>query len=121
MIEDDDILRAASVPVRVGVLDEAARLTAGARNVDYGDPVDNHAHIARIFNAITGRDLTAREVAIVHQATKIARRMNTPTHRDSYVDAAAYGAIEYECALAEEKTPPEGGGVKGAEVSYSET
>jgi hypothetical protein len=101
MIEDDDILREAAKPHRVAALEEAINLTTGQRNVDYGDPVENHAHIARIFNAITGKDLSARDIAIVHQATKLARRQNTPAHRDSYVDGAAYTGIEYECALAE--------------------
>jgi hypothetical protein len=102
MIEDDDILRNAALPFRVACLEEAARLTAGDRNRTYGPPVENMQHIADIFNAITGRDLTARDVALVHQATKLARRQNSPLHRDSYVDGMAYAGIEYECALAED-------------------
>ena len=79
---------------------EAAELTTGDRNRDYGPPVENMQHIADIFNAWTGRDLTAREVAQLHQATKMARSQTTPDHRDSYVDLIAYRGIEYECALA---------------------
>lgn len=86
---------------RARALDRAKELTLGARNVDYGDPVANHWHIARIFNAITGHNLTARDIAIVHQATKMARRQNTPDHYDSYVDGMAYTGIELECALSE--------------------
>lgn len=78
---------------------EAIELTTGDRLAAYGDPVDAHQHIADIFNAITGRDITAREVALLHQCTKIRRRWQNPLHRDSYVDGAAYTAIEYECAL----------------------
>jgi len=100
MIEDGDILRAASLPLRVSCLEEAANLTAGDRNKTYGDPVQNMQHIADIFNAWTGRDLTAREVAQMHTATKMARSQSTATHRDSYVDSMAYRGIEMECAIA---------------------
>lgn len=102
MTHDDDILHRASLPPRVACLEDAADLTGGDRNRAYGDPVANHQHIANIFNAITGRDITAREVALLHQATKLARRFHNPTHRDSYVDGMAYIGIEYECALAAE-------------------
>lgn len=90
-----------ATPLRVQCLEEAVRLTTGDRNKDYGDPVENMQHIADIFNAITGRDLTAREVAILHQATKISRRQHSACHRDSYVDDMAYTGIELECAMAE--------------------
>jgi len=91
-------------PLRVSCLHEAATLTAGDRNETYGPPVRNMQHIADIFNAWTGRDLTAREVAQLHIATKLARSQTSPTHRDSYVDAMAYRGIEYECAMTERKT-----------------
>jgi hypothetical protein len=97
---NDEILATASVSGRVLCLEEAARLTSGDRNKSYGPPVQNMQHIADIFNAWTGRDLTAREVAQIHIATKLARSQVTPDHRDSYVDAMAYRGIEYECALA---------------------
>ena len=95
-------------PLRISCLHEAATLTAGDREVTYGPPVQNMQHIADIFNAWTGRDLSAREVAQLHIATKLARSQASPTHRDSYVDAMAYRGIEYECAVEEftqEPTP----------------
>lgn len=84
---------------RIELLSEAIELTGGDRNEAYGDPVLNHQHIADIFNAVTGRNLSAREIVLVHVATKLARRARNPTHRDSYVDGMAYTGIEYECAL----------------------
>ena len=99
--EDEAILAIAAPPARAELLQEAERLTCGDRNAAYGDPVENHQHIADIFNAITGRDLSAREIALLHQATKIARRWHNPGHRDSYVDGMAYTGIEYKCAVAE--------------------
>lgn len=101
MIEDDEILRRAATPQRALILEEAAGLICGDRNRDYGEPVANHQHIADIFNAWAGRDLSAREIAMVLGAVKLARRAKSPLHRDSYVDGAGYTGIEYECALAE--------------------
>lgn len=101
MTGDDDILREAALPLRISCLEEAARLTGGDRNKTYGEPVENMAHIARIFNAITGHSLTARDVAVLHVATKVARLRTSPAHRDSHVDAMAYAGIVYECAVAE--------------------
>jgi hypothetical protein len=98
--EDADILACASLPLRASLLQEAASLTLGERNRTYGDPVENMQHIADIFNAWTGRDITAREVAQLHTATKMARSQTTPDHRDSYVDSMAYRGVEFECAVA---------------------
>ena len=99
--EDAAILAAASEPLRVGILREGANLIVGQRNKDYGDPVENHQHIADIANAITGHSLSARDVALVLASVKMARLAKSPSHRDSYVDLCGYTGIAYECALAE--------------------
>ena len=65
------IIQESKPPVRCQLLSEASSLTATDRNKDYGDAVDNHEHIARIYNAITGQRLTARDITLVHQATKL--------------------------------------------------
>jgi hypothetical protein len=101
MTGDDDILRTAGLPLRVACLEEAARLTSGDRNRNYGPPVENMTATAAIFNAMTGRDLTAREAALFLVAVKLARLRVTPTHQDSHVDAMAYLGIVYECAVTE--------------------
>ena len=102
---DDDILRTAITPLRVLLLEDAAHITGTERNAVYGDPVELHRHIARIFNAMTGRDvtntgLTAQDIVDVHRATKLARQHASPLHRDSYVDEMAYTGIKYECVDA---------------------
>lgn len=99
--EDQEILANAAQSKREQLLSEAIRLTCGDRNRTYGDPVENMQHIADIFNAWTGLNLTARHVAQLHVCTKMARRMTTPDHRDSFVDDMAYVGIEYECATHE--------------------
>ena len=86
---------------RAELLQEAIALTTGDRLDAYGEPVPNMQHIADIFNAITGRDLTAWEAATFLRAVKLARSATNKTHRDSTVDAMAYSGISFECALAE--------------------
>lgn len=88
-------------PLRARLLDEAKRLTTGERNIDYGRPIDNMADIARIFNAITGRDISAAEVPMFHMATKLARMRQSPGKHDHYVDLMAYAGITAECVEAE--------------------
>tara|TARA_R100001086_G_scaffold15801_1_gene7832 strand:- start:2566 stop:2856 length:291 start_codon:yes stop_codon:yes gene_type:complete len=85
-------------PLRIELLSEAIRLTGGDRNELYGDPYENHAHIARVFNAISGKELSAHDIVMVQVATKLARLARNPTHNDSHIDAAAYLGILRECA-----------------------
>jgi hypothetical protein len=103
---DDTILADAAMPLRLSCLAEATKLTSGDRRQTYGPPVENMQHIADIFNAWTGRDLTAREVSQLHTATKLARSQASPMHRDSYVDSMAYRGIEFECATAAAEEKP---------------
>jgi hypothetical protein len=88
---------------RLALLQEAIDLTGGDRAVDYGNAVANHRHIAKIFNAITGHDLSARDMALIHTCTKLSRGQTSPKKRDHYVDRMAYAGIEYECVMAEEE------------------
>jgi len=81
---------------REDLLNEAKRLTTGDRMDTYGPPVENHEHIATIASAITGRHISAQDVAIVLIATKLARRQHSPLHADSYVDLMAYAGILFE-------------------------
>ena len=98
--EDETIARVAEQPLRLALLEEAAILTGGDRNKAYGDPVPNMQHIADIFNAISGHKVTARDAALFHVATKLARLYGNATHRDSHVDGMAYLGIAFECATA---------------------
>lgn len=102
---DADILAAASQPlvkpIRQSDLEAAIDLTTGDRNKAYGDPVENYQHTVAIFNAITGRDLSAYEGAMFMHAAKLARLRTSPRHADNYIDAMAYLGIAHECAEAE--------------------
>lgn len=103
--EDEAIAIAAEQPLRLALLAEAAVLTGGDRNRAYGEPVANMQHIADIFGAISGHKITARDVALFHVATKLARLYGNATHRDSHVDGMAYLGIAFECAKFEATTP----------------
>lgn len=87
--------------LRVQLLQQAATLTGGERNIDYGDPVENHKHIAKIASAITGLEIDAKTVVAVQMATKLGRMSSSPGKRDHYIDLMAYAGILYECVEAE--------------------
>ena len=77
-------------------------LLAAARIIDergneYGDMVETHKRIARLFNDMCPDvKLEAHHVATVLMATKLARLYANPTHDDSFVDLAAYTAFRSE-------------------------
>lgn len=79
-----------------------AEKTIGQRATDYDKPEGERsvAHCVRIFNAITGRNLTEFEGWLFMDALKTARMMANPKKLDTHVDKAAYAALAGECALA---------------------
>lgn len=89
-------------PPRVSVLVEAESLVNGARNSDYGHPLDNHTTTAELFTAYLKRkygpviDLTimyggldADDICWFNILQKCSRDANAPK-RDNLVDAAGY-------------------------------
>lgn len=54
--------------------------------------------VAVAFNAITGKDLTAAEVALVLQVLKDVRQWSSPNrlHEDSVLDSVSYAALKGE-------------------------
>lgn len=86
-----------SEPTRAKLLQTAKDLTCGERNVSYGSPVDQAARAAAIFNAWSGRNLTATEISQVMVAVKLSRMPSSPTKADHYADAMAYIGIVAEC------------------------
>tara|TARA_R110002020_G_scaffold73888_3_gene189498 strand:+ start:11304 stop:11651 length:348 start_codon:yes stop_codon:yes gene_type:complete len=87
--------------LRGRMLDKAKELTMGDRNESYGEPYENMKRAADVFNAITGRDLSASEISTVQEAIKLARRKTSPTKADNYVDDMAYVGITAECVARE--------------------
>ncbi len=77
-------------------MDHKERLTTMARLVtergaEYGDMVETHKRIARLFNDMCPDvKIEAHHVAQVLLATKLARLYANPTHSDSVTDAGNY-------------------------------
>jgi len=85
------------------LLVEANKLVGGDRQKDYGDKVDNHSNIAKLWSAYLHIPVTAHDVALMMVLLKMARTKLGAVSRDTYVDMAAYGAIAGEIKFREEK------------------
>lgn len=90
-----------SETIRESTLDEAKNLTTGDRDKQYGTPLDNFTIIAQAMNAFgyrgpAGRELVASDVSFFQNVVKLARLVNTPDHKDSWVDIAGYAACGNE-------------------------
>jgi len=85
------------------LLVEANKLVGGDRQKDYGDKVENHSNIAKLWSAYLDIPVTAHDVALMMVLLKMARTKLGAISRDTYVDMAAYGAIAGEIKFREEK------------------
>ena len=100
------------LPERQRVLEEAVRLTTGDRDKTYGDATTNMRAFAALIDAYwTHRNpetsTPAHDAAIIMALAKIARiAVGAKSHRDNYVDAAAYIAMAYEAVLNEQPKDP---------------
>ena len=71
------------------ILAEAERLVTSSRNDDYGHPADDLGRAAKIWSAILGIEVTAKQVALCMVGVKLSREINKPK-RDNLVDGAGY-------------------------------
>ena len=74
------------------ILQEAIEICGGDRKTDYGDAVENFDRIAEIFQAMTGRFISAADCALVQMAVKISRERHAHK-RDNLVDLCGYADI----------------------------
>ena len=72
------------------ILNQAADLVGGERQKDYGPPEENFNRIARLWSEVLGHPVSSSQVALCMTQLKIARLVESPTHDDSWVDAAGY-------------------------------
>lgn len=93
--------------LRQEILDEAMRIVSTDRANTYGQPEDNFARIAALWNVYLqdrrqGRDapLEPHDIANLMILMKVARLMNTPVHKDSLIDIAGYAAAGYQAGMA---------------------
>lgn len=68
---------------------EADDITQGARNSDYGHPLNNFRHTAALWNANFGTSFTAEDVGLAMVLFKVSREQNKHK-RDNLVDIAGY-------------------------------
>lgn len=72
------------------VLAEADRITNGARQSDYGHPIEDFTRTGRIWGAILGiPDVAPDQVALCMVGVKMSREVHKPK-RDNRVDMAGY-------------------------------
>lgn len=74
------------------ILQEAQRLVYGARQQDYGHPIEDFTRTGRLWAAILGiPEVTPAQVALCMVAVKISRECHAPK-RDNRVDGVGYFA-----------------------------
>lgn len=117
---------AARLTTRRMLLDEAAELVDGSRNVQYGDPIDDFRRTAAYWSVHIGGVLRRKanecgvslspdvldiidelldphDVAVMMQQLKISRLAWSPDKRDSWADAAGYVACGWDCVTKENR------------------
>ena len=77
-------------------LNQANILVKGQREKDYGDKVNNHKNIAKLWTAYLDTYVDPHDVAIMMSLLKIARTKLGEVNKDTYIDMSAYGAIAGE-------------------------
>lgn len=91
-----------TVPPRVAILNDAAKLTNGDRDKEYGPPARNMAcagEFKAVFRKYLARPISAAEQEAIDMVlTKVSRLACGKPKRDTYVDGASYMAIAGECA-----------------------
>lgn len=71
-------------------LEKALELTNGARQGDYGHPLDDFTRTGKMWAAILGvNEVTPEQVALCMVALKISRECNKHTE-DNIIDGAGY-------------------------------
>lgn len=72
-----------------------------AADHNYGEQGERTAaHVARIFNAITGRNLKERDILAMLLALKLARNEAAPGGEDTLIDLVSYASLLAECDYA---------------------
>lgn len=84
--------------IRDEVLTGAQTIINGDRAHDYGDATESFTRLAKLWSATLGQDVTPEQVALCLVQLKVSRLVNTPGHRDSWVDICGYAALGAEVA-----------------------
>jgi hypothetical protein len=84
----------------MNIAEEAVSIVQNDRHDAYGHPLDNFTRIAKMWSAILGTEVDYQQVALMLQALKISRHVNTPK-RDNRVDGIGYW-VALDMAMTEE-------------------
>ena len=76
-------------PYREPVTLEAHRIVNGARQADYGHPLDDFTRTGKLWSALLGCEVTPEQVALCMVALKLSRQCNRPK-RDNLTDGCGY-------------------------------
>lgn len=96
---------------RSEILNEAINLINGERNSTYGDPVDDFAttanlwetYLDRIIRQRQGLHLRPHDVAVMMSLLKIARISWSPEKRDHWADLAGYTGCGFDCVQRQDE------------------
>lgn len=79
------------------ILTEAHQLITGARNQSYGKATDDYAKVIKMFEVLTGIQLSYAEALLFMVSVKLARLSTNlernQLHHDSLLDALGYLAL----------------------------
>lgn len=91
---------------REDILKEAATIVNGTREQTYGQPEDNFATIAQMWEAYLGIPINAMDVSMMMVLLKVARVSGRPdlTTIDNFIDICGYAACGGEVAHREGRT-----------------
>lgn len=95
---------------RSEILTEAITLINGERNSTYGDPLDDFAttasmwqtYVDRTIHARNGLDIRPHDVAVMMSLLKIARMSWSPEKRDHWADLAGYTGCGWDCVVRQD-------------------
>jgi hypothetical protein len=97
------------------LLNDAAQIITGDRNVDYGDPNADFARTAGFWRLyLEGRAsasgigypiLRPHDVAVMMMLLKVSRLAWSPGKRDSWLDIAGYAGCGWDCVVNDETIP----------------
>nr|DAL38054.1 MAG TPA_asm: hypothetical protein [Caudoviricetes sp.] len=72
------------------------------RAKQWGDPIETHDRIAKVWEGIKGVSFTGHEVALMMAGMKLVRTANNPSESDNYKDAPGYMEIAQMYVYPEE-------------------
>ena len=80
---------------RVQILTRAAEIVSG-KDSQHGSAEDNFGRIAAMWSAYLGRDVTARDVAVMMILLKTSRIASGHQSDDNWIDISGYAACGRE-------------------------